>query len=64
MLRLVSEVADMEIWLGPAGRYVDPVFEHSWSRCVGVIRDLVKAGSVGFVETAVDQEGWGPEVHH
>ena len=26
-IRLVSEVADMETRLGPAGRYVDPVFQ-------------------------------------
>ena len=29
MLRPVSEVADMETWLGLVGRYVDPVFQHS-----------------------------------
>ena len=29
MLRPVSEVADMETQLGPAGHHVDPVFQHS-----------------------------------
>ena len=29
MLRPVSEVADMDTLLGPASRYVDPVFQHS-----------------------------------
>ena len=52
MLRLVSEVADMENWLGPARRKVDPVFQHRRRRNVGFVRDLVKAGFVGFVETA------------
>ena len=37
MLRHVSEVADMEARLGPARRFVDPVFQHR-----------VKAGLVGF----------------
>ena len=40
MLRLVSEVADMEARLGPAGRYVDPVFQQSRCHHVGFIRDL------------------------
>ena len=57
MLRPVSEVADMETLLGPAGRYVDPVFQHSRRRYVGFIRDLVKAGFVEFVETAVQHVG-------
>ena len=39
------------------GRYVDPVFQHSRRHYVGVIRDLVKAGSVGFVVTAVEHVG-------
>ena len=47
----------METWLGLAGRNVDPVFQHSWRHCVGFIRDLVKAGSVGFVGTAVEHVG-------
>ena len=55
MLRLVSEVEDMETRLGLAGRDVDPVFQHSWRHCVGFIHDLVKAGSVGFVEAAVEE---------
>ena len=41
MLRPVSEVADIETWLGPAGRDVDPVFHHSWRHHVGFVRDLV-----------------------
>ena len=36
--------------LGPAGRYVDPVFPHSRRHHAGFIRDLFKAGFVGFVE--------------
>ena len=57
MLRPVSEVADMVARQGPAGRYVDPVFQHSQRRCVGLVRALVKAGSVGFVETAAEHVG-------
>ena len=57
MLRPDSEVADMEAPLGPAGRCVDPVFQHSRRHHVGFIRDLVKAGSVGIVETAVEHAG-------
>ena len=53
-LRPFSEVADMETRLGPPGRYVDPVVWHSRRHFVGFIRDPVKAGSVGFVETASD----------
>ena len=41
----------METWFGLAGRHVDPVFQHSWRHCLGSY-DLVKAGSVGFVEAA------------
>ena len=55
MVRPVSEVAGMETWLRPAGRYVDPVFQHS-RRHVGFVRGLVKAGPVGFVETAVEHD--------
>ena len=47
----------METRLGPAGRYVDPVFQHSWRHDVGFVRDLVKVGSVGFVEDAVEHVG-------
>ena len=43
--------------LGPPGRYVDPLFQHSRRHCVGFIRDLVKAGSVGFVEDSADRVG-------
>ena len=50
MLRPVSDVSDIETGLGPAGRYVDPVFQHSRRHRMGFIRGLVKAGSVGFVE--------------
>ena len=42
----------MEAWLGLASRCVDPIFQHSRRHYVGFIGDLVKAGSVGFVETA------------
>ena len=41
MFRPVSEVGDMETRLGPAGRYVDPVFQHSQRHFVGFVRDLV-----------------------
>ena len=41
LLRSVSEVADMEARLGPAGRYVDPVFQDSRRHSVGFVRDLV-----------------------
>ena len=57
VLRPDSEVAYMEAQLGPAGRYVDPVFQHSPRHCVGFVRDLVKAGSIGFVEDAVENGG-------
>ena len=50
MLRHVSE-------LGLAGRYVDPVFQHSRRHYVGFVRDLVKVGSVAFVEDAVEHVG-------
>ena len=50
MLRPVSEVADMETRLRSTGRCVDPVFQHSRRRCVGFVRDMVRAGSVEFVE--------------
>ena len=46
----------METPLGLAGRSVDPVFQHSRRHYVGFIRDLVKAGSVGFDETAVEHK--------
>ena len=68
---LFSEVGDMEARLGPAGRHVDPLLLHSRRHYVGFIRDLVKTGSVGFVEAAVEHvglffvaKGWGPEVHY
>ena len=35
MLHPVSEVAEMETWLEPAGRFVDPVFQHSWRQYAG-----------------------------
>ena len=57
MHRPVSEVADQESLVGPAGQYVDPVFQHSWRHYVGFIHDLAKAGSVGFVETAGEHVG-------
>ena len=57
LLRLVSEVADFEARLGPPSCFVDPVFQHSQRHYVGFICDLVKAGSVGFVTTAVEHFG-------
>ena len=57
MLRPVSEVADIETRLGPAGRFVDPIYQHSRRHHVGLIRDLEKAGSIGFFETAVEHVG-------
>ena len=56
----------METGLGPTGRDADPVFQHSRRHPVGFVRDLVKTGSVGFVQDAdehVGQEGWCSEVH-
>ena len=47
----------METRLGPAGRDVDLVCQHSWRHDVGFIRDLMKVGSVGFVEDAVEHVG-------
>ena len=54
MLRLVFEVADIEPPLGLAGRYGDPVFQHSLRHCVGLVGVLVKAGSVVFVTDGVE----------
>ena len=61
----------MEAPLGPAGRYVDLGFQLSWRHCVGFVRDLVKAGSVGLwrvlLNTLVSFSlpgGWCSEVHH
>ena len=48
----------MEARLRPAGRYVDPVLQHSRRHHVGLIRDLVKAGSFGFGETATEHVGF------
>ena len=45
------------MWLRLAGRYVDPVFQHSQRHFVGLVRDLVTAGSVDFVEDAVEHVG-------
>ena len=45
----------MEAQQGPAGCCVDPVFQHS--QYVGLIRDLVKAASVGFGQTAKKAAG-------
>ena len=55
-LRPDSKVADMEARLGPVVRRYS-VFQHSRRHNVGFIRDLVKAGSVGFVETAAEHVG-------
>ena len=60
----------METCSGPAGRYVDPVFEHSRRHSVGFVRELLKAGFVGFIEDAVEhvslffvaKEGWSSAV--
>ena len=57
MVRPVSAVADTETRLGPAGRHGDPVFQHSRRRNVGFVCELVKAGSIGFVEAAVGHVG-------
>ena len=54
MFRPVSEVPDMDTSLRLAGRYVDPVFQHSPRHNVGFFQGLVKAGSIGFVEDAVE----------
>ena len=48
---------DVQTWLELANRYVDPVFQHSWRHYVGFIRNLVKDGSVRFVEDAVEHVG-------
>ena len=72
MLRLVLEVADIETRVGPAVRCVDPVVQDSQRHHVGFVRDLLNAGSVGFVEDAVEhiglffrcQESWRSEVHY
>ena len=47
--RPVSEVADIETWLGLGGLYVDPVFQHSRRHYVG--------SSVDFVEDALEHVG-------
>ena len=57
MLRPVTEVAHMDTQLSPAGRHDDPFFLRSRRHDVGFIRDLVKVGSVGFVEMAVEHVG-------
>ena len=51
------EVADVETLLRPAGRYVDPVFQHSPRHNVRFVRHLSKAISVRFVEDAVEHVG-------
>ena len=63
--RMLSPVSE-------AGRYVDPVFQHNRRHCAGFSRNLVKAGSIGFVEDAVEhvffffnaKMAGGSEVHH
>ena len=57
VLRPVSEVADMQNRLGLVSRFVDPGFQHRRRHYVGFVRDMVKAGSVWFVETAVEHVG-------
>ena len=47
-------VADAAIWLEQAGRHVDPLFQYNWRCHVDLINYLVKAGSVGFIQKAVD----------
>ena len=54
VFRPVSEVPDMDTSLGLAGRCVDPVFQHSPRHNVGFFQGLVKAGSIRFVEDAVE----------
>ena len=73
LMSLLSSSArsSLEAQLGPHGCHVDPVFQHSRPHYVGFISDVVKAGSVGFVEDAVEhvglfircQEGWGSGNH-
>ena len=43
--------------LGPAGRYVDPVFQHSRRHHLGCVRELVRAGSVGFLKMLLNTLG-------
>ena len=57
MLRAISEVADIETRLGPGGLYFDRVFQHSRRHYVGLVRDLVEDGSLGFVEDACEFVG-------
>ena len=57
MFRAFSEVADLDTRLGPAGRYVDPVFQHSSRFYVAFTHELVKTKSVRFVEEAVEHVG-------
>ena len=57
MLHPVSEVADVETRLGPAARCVDPVFQHSQRHYVGFVCDVVQAGSIVYVEDAVEHGG-------
>ena len=57
MLRPVSDVADTETQLGPASRCVDPVFQHIRRHYASFVRDLMKGGSVEFVEDAVEHIG-------
>ena len=56
-LSSVCFVLDMEVRLGRAGRYVDPVFQHSQRNYMGFVRDLVKADSFDFVADAVEHVG-------
>ena len=51
---IASCFADMETWLAPAKRYVDLVVPHSRLHYASV---LVKACSVGFVESAAEHVG-------
>ena len=43
--------------LGPAGRFVCPIFQHKRRHHVGFVRDLVKVGSVDSVEDVVEHVG-------
>ena len=66
MLRPVSQVAHMETRLGPAGRYVDPVSQHSRRHCVSFVQDLVNLVPSGLLRMQLNtlvsflccQEGW------
>ena len=57
MFRPDSEFADMQTQPRPTDRYINQILQHNRHHNVGFIRDMVKAASVGFVETAVGHVG-------